>query len=156
MRRRSVFGWLIATAMITLGCSLLPASAQPSVALAEAQRIATVFQNATADGNANAIALLYDTGARLFAPNGAVVSGRDAIREVYAANHRAGKNTLAFEQVQVDGDAENAVLVWVWTLSIEPRTSPPITTRGRSMLYIKRTDEGWRIFLDMLQGMPNE
>lgn len=125
------------------------ARAEPPVD--DVKAIAQAMSAAAASGDVDALAALYAPNALLLPPNGAVVSGREAIRAANAGNQAAGANTLEFGQLRVAGDERRATVIWTWTLTITPEGKPPVAASGRSMLYLERGESGWQILLDMFQ-----
>ena len=123
-----------------------PAAAE---GLADPAEAPAIFQRATAAGDLEAIMALYAPNAVLLFPGAPVIGGRDKIRAVYQRNFDAGPNKLTIHAAQLDGDADSAVILWVWTFEITP-----FTRTGRSMLFLKRGEQGWLIYADMLQDAP--
>jgi uncharacterized protein (TIGR02246 family) len=117
------------------------------------QQLESLFSAAVNSGDVDAVAALYAPDAMLMLPTGETATGRAAIRAVYAANQKSGTNTMAFDQAKVDGDFRSASLVWTWTLTISPQAGMPQRTRGRSLLYLKRTGTTWQIAADMFQAV---
>jgi uncharacterized protein (TIGR02246 family) len=117
------------------------------------QQLEALFSAAVNSGDVDAVAALYAPDAMLMLPNGETATGRAAIRAVYATNQKSGTNTMAFDQTKVDGDFRSASLVWTWTLTISPQAGMPQRTRGRSLLYLKRTGTTWQIAADMFQAV---
>jgi len=135
--------------------ALLAALAGVPCAQAQTPREAPgLISAATAAGDADALARLYAPNAVLLTPQGKIVSGRDAIRAVFAANHALGPNKLRVVDAQADVDGNRALLLMSWELRIEPANRPPIEARGRSMVYFTRSAEGWQIAADMFQNLP--
>jgi len=136
-----------------LGLLLLagPAAAE---GLADPAEAPAIFQRATAAGDLEAIMALYAPNAVLLFPGAPVIGGRDKIRAVYQRNFDAGPNKLTIHAAQLDGDADSAVILWVWTFEITPVGGAPFTRTGRSMLFLKRGEQGWLIYADMLQDAP--
>jgi uncharacterized protein (TIGR02246 family) len=125
------------------------AAAEPPID--DIRAIAQTVSAAAASGDVDALAALYAPNALLLPPNGAVVSGREAIRAANAGNQAAGANTLEFGQLRVAGDERRATVIWTWTLTITPEGKPPVAASGRSMVYLERGESGWQILLDMFQ-----
>jgi hypothetical protein len=57
------------------------------------------------------------------------------------------------DQAKVYGVFLNAALMWTWSLSISPQAGVPELSRGRSLLYLKRTGTAWQIAADMFQAV---
>jgi uncharacterized protein (TIGR02246 family) len=144
-RRARAVGALVGFVIAFSGLAV----AQPVVD--DIRAVARTMSAAAAGGDVDAIASLYSLNALLLPPNGAVVSGRDAIRAVFAGNQAAGSNSLTFDQLRVAGDERRATVIWTWTLAITPEGKPAVATSGRSMLYLERGESGWQILLDMFQ-----
>jgi uncharacterized protein (TIGR02246 family) len=133
------------------GLLLLQAPAAIAGPIADPRQSVDIFREAMAAGDAEAIAGLFAENAILLAPTGEAFGGRDAIRAVYQRNFDAGRNTIVFDEVQFEAGSDRAVMLWLWHLTIENAG----TTRGRSMLYWRRTDAGWEIVADMFQAVGN-
>lgn len=144
---RPLFRALVAGGIAAvLGC--LPAGAQAP------REVPGLISTATAARDAAALGALYAPNAILLTPQGRIISGREAIQAVFAANHAMGPNTLRVVDAQADVDGNRALLLMSWELRIEPANKPVIETRGRSMLYFIRNADGWRIAADMFQNLP--
>lgn len=139
-----------ALVFVTFGLmTVLPAWAE---GLADPRDAMKIFVEATAAGDADAIAALYTPNAIMLAPNTPVIGGREAIRAVFKNNFAAGPNTIEFGNFQLDGSGNRALIVWTWRSQILPANREPIRILGRSMVYFSRAEgEGWLISADMFQ-----
>ncbi len=126
----------------------------PTTGLSDPREAIGIYLEATAAGNADALAAIYAPNAVLLAPNAPVIGGRDAIRSVFRNNFSLGPNTIEFGQVQYDGNADRALILWTWVSEIKPASGDPIRMNGRSMVYFARSEAGWHITADMLQEAP--
>jgi uncharacterized protein (TIGR02246 family) len=124
--------------------------------LADPREAVAIFQQATAAGDLEAIMALYAPNAVLLFPGAPVIGGSDKIRAVYQRNFAAGPNKLTIHAAQIDGDADAAVILWVWTFEVTPAEGQPLRRTGRSLVFFKRGPEGWLIYADMLQDAPVE
>lgn len=119
--------------------------------LADPRDAAGIFVEATASGDAAAIAALYAPDAILLIPNTPVVSGRDAIKAVHQRNAALGESTIQFTNVRINRGSDHAVVLWTWVSEIRPKSGAVIRMEGRSLVYFKRTTDGWVISADMMQ-----
>ncbi|XSG80898.1 MAG: YybH family protein [Methyloligella sp. ZOD6] len=123
--------------------------------LKDPKEAAMIFVQATARGDAAAIAELYAPKATLLLPDGKVAEGRAEIRDLTERMLRSGDNDLVIRDMKIDGDDSRAVMIWSWVRQITPKEGDPITIRGRSMLYWLKSEEGWQIAVDMYQQVPS-
>lgn len=120
--------------------------------LSDPRDAAKVFIDATAAGDADAIASLYTPEALLLPPNAPAIHGRDAIRAVFQNNFALGPNAIEFGNYKLDISGNRASLIWNWRSIINRTNGEPIRVLGRSSLYFKKTeDAGWLIDIDMFQ-----
>lgn len=145
--------WMIA-AIFAISGMMAPALAT-AADLENPEDAVKIFKQATAKGDAAAIAALYAPKATLLMPDGKVAEGRDQIRAITERMLGAGKNEIVFRDVKVDGGDTRAVMIWSWDRKIAPEEGDPITIRGRSMLYWLKSEEGWQIAVDMYQQVPS-
>lgn len=142
-------GRMIVLALAGLFAVVPPAFAQ---GLQDPRDAAKVFIEATAAGDAEALAALYTLDAVLMPPNAPAIHGRDAIRAVFANNFAMGPNTIEFGNYKLDVSGNRANLIWNWRSIIERSNAEPLRVLGRSSLYFKKTeDAGWLIDVDMFQ-----
>jgi uncharacterized protein (TIGR02246 family) len=143
------FAAVVMAASVALMAAAATSRAAPPVEVVK--QLAATMSASVASGDVDAYAALYAPDALLLPPNGTVISGRDNIRAVLAANQSMGANALAFGNYTVGGDENQAMLLWTWILTITPKDKPPIETRGRSLVDLRRLDGGWQIVTDMFQ-----
>ena len=108
------------------------------------------FVAATAAGDADAIAAMYDPKALFIAPGHAPIAGRDAIRAVFQRNFSLGRNRIVFTKVQTETGADRAATYWEWSAQIDGQGGTQTRLNGRSLVYFTRRDEGWLISADMM------
>ena len=133
--------------------SLLPGLAQAQ-GLEDPRDAAKVLVEATATGDADAIANLYAPNALILAPGAPIIAGRNNIRQVFANNFARGQNAIEFGSIQADGAGTRAIVLWDWVSTLTPADGQPVQTKGRSLVYFVRADEGWLISADMFQAAP--
>lgn len=145
LRRAARAAALAALAGVFSGAS--PATAEGLATPADAvQR----FVAATAAGDADAIAAMYDPKALFIAPGHAPIAGRDAIKAVFQRNFSLGRNRIAFTKVQTETGGDRAATYWEWSAQIDGQGGTQTRLNGRSLVYFKRQDDGWLISADMM------
>jgi uncharacterized protein (TIGR02246 family) len=150
-RRRMMQGGTAALSLAVL------ATARPARAQGGPQTPAELvrqFGAALEARDAERIAGFYAEQGVILNPRGHATVGRDEIRTSLARNFAAGQPRLRLVTARFDGDAETGVILWTWEAEIPVQGQPPQRRRIRSMLYVKKTPEGWRIFADMFQDYP--
>jgi uncharacterized protein (TIGR02246 family) len=115
---------------------------------------AELMARATADGDADALAALYAPNAILLAPGAPPIVGRDAIRSIAARNAQMGKTSLVFGDIRMDQSGEAALVLWEWTRTTQPAQGNPVASKGRSMVYFRKSGDLWLIVADMFQASP--
>ncbi len=142
---------LTVTLIAATALATLPALAG---GVAHPRDAADVFVKATAAGDADTIAALYAPNAIFLAPNTPVISGREAIRNIFVRNFKAGPNGIKFVDVKIDGAGDRALVIWQWISEIKTEKGGTVRTDGRSMVYMVRGESGWQISADMMQAAP--
>lgn len=112
------------------------------------------FRAALEARDAGRVADFYAEQGLILNPRGGVTAGRDAIRASMTRNFAAGQPQLRLVNARFDGDAEGGVVLWIWEGDVAVQGRPLERRRIRSMLYVKNTPAGWRIFADMFQDYP--
>lgn len=115
---------------------------------------ADVLMRGMLSADADAIAALYTPNAVYLAPDSPMITGRDAIRGVYARHFSAGRSAIRFVDVKIDKADDRALVMWQWISEITPEGGETVRMDGRSMVYMVRSDSGWQISADMLQTLP--
>jgi len=146
--RRRIASTIVTGVFLACLATIAPAMAQSG--LAAPKDAAEVFVKATAAGDADAIAALYASDAILLPPGAPPISGRNAIKAVFARNFAAGANTIAFTSVRSDVGQDRAAVFWQWQSEIKPASGEVIKSVGQSLVYFKRVDGVWLISADML------
>lgn len=112
------------------------------------------YIRAFAAGDSAAVAGVYDARGARFAPNGAVIRGRDAIRaNIGSFIRRVGPVTVVLETLDVWVVDDVAYETGRWAYTFTPPGSTERTVGGRYVtVWRKQRDGGWRILADM--GVP--
>jgi len=112
------------------------------------------FRAAMDERNADSIAALYGERALLLMPEGPIAAGRDQIRAVYARNFASGTVKMTPAETRADGDASQAVILWIWNVEIAQPGRDPVRRRIRAMLHLKNGPAGWQIAADLYEVIP--
>jgi uncharacterized protein (TIGR02246 family) len=128
--------------------------AQAQGAPASPRDLVELFRAALDARDAPRVAGFYAEQGVILNPRGNVTAGREQILAQMSRNFEAGMPRLRLVNARFDGDASSGVIIWVWEAEIAVQGQPPQRRRLRSMLYVKNTPEGWRIFADMFQDYP--
>ena len=150
-RRRMIQGGAAVLSLAVL------AAARPALAQGGPQTPAELvrqFGAALEARDAGRIAGFYAEQGIILNPRGNTTVGRDEIRASLARNFAAGQPQLRLVNARFDGDADVGVILWIWEAEIAMQGQAPQRRRIRSMLFVRRTPDGWRIFADMFQDYP--
>ena len=128
--------------------------AQTATPSANPQDAVEAMVTAVAARDANAIAALYTEDALLLGVNAGVVSGREAIRNVWTNNFSSGYSALEIGRPRTERGADRALVVFVWQATIRPSDASETFIQGRTMLYFVLGEGGWLISADMWQPAP--
>jgi uncharacterized protein (TIGR02246 family) len=146
--------WLAVLSLASVLATSVPALAQSGVP--SPRDAAEVFVAATAAGDAESIAGLYAPDALMVVPGAAPISGRDAIKAIFARNFSLGRNAMAFSTVVADAGSDRAAVYWEWTSEIVAPSGAAQRTSGRSLVYFRKSGESWMISADMMQIGPGQ
>ncbi len=138
--------------VLRLGLVALVCLAVDAVAFAaEDVKAAIETQNkawgaAVAKGDADAIAALYTETAKAYPPNGPVVAGRAAIRELFAGMLASGIRSVTLTASEVTGAGDSAQEVGTYVI----RTPDgQLADEGKYIVLWKKEGGGWRLHRDI-------
>jgi uncharacterized protein (TIGR02246 family) len=124
------------------GCAAI---APVSVSREAVAPVAEAWLEAAARKDADGVAALYTTDALLLGPNRPAVSGRDGIRDWFAALPNFTRMTTTLAEVEGRGDLAVARYTFAMTLELPGR--PPIEERGKILQVLRRQPDGrWLIW----------
>lgn len=107
---------------------------------------------AVASQDADAVAALYAPQSIVLGPGQPPLTGRSAIRDVWARNFQNGYSVLEVASPRTERGTDRAAMVFLWRATIQPPGEPQARhILGRSLLYFELTDGGWLISADMWQ-----
>jgi uncharacterized protein (TIGR02246 family) len=137
---------LIITAMLALaGCAARPPAPLTQPATDAVAAVAAAWLDAAGRRDADAVAALYTPDALLMSPNRPIVSGREGVRDWFAAlpNFTRMTTTLA----EVEGRDDLAVARSTFAMTLELPGRPPINERGKILQVLRRQPDGrWLIW----------
>ena len=103
------------------------------------------FEQAVADGDADAVAALYTDGAVAYPPDMAPVRGRQAIGELFAGYVASGVDGLSLETQEVQTMGDYAHEIGTGTITVGGEAGDPFSY---SVVWVKDGDE-WRLHRDI-------
>jgi uncharacterized protein (TIGR02246 family) len=163
MRLRSApHGVALTMGLVIVGCAVQQSStsAAPRGAAgvrAQIEQNAARFSEAFNRGDVAAVAVMYDTGAVVLAPNAPVMRGRQNIEALWAGARQQGFKTLDLVVNSVEVIGSHAIELGSYTLVIQPPGQGEMTDRGKYMVVWKRQADGsWKLYRDMFNtSMPS-
>lgn len=132
----------------------MPGTAQDARHFNSPRAAVDAMTAAVAAQNADAVAGLYVADALVMGPNQPVISGRAAIRDIWARNFANGYSALNVLQMRTDTGADRALTLILWEATIRRAGQADQIVRGRSALYIAREEQGWLISADFWHPAP--
>src|SRR5687767_15137745 len=118
------------------------ASAQKSDVKGEIDKANAAFSAAFAKGDAAAIAKMYSSDARVFAPNADVIQGAEAIQKLWKGAMDMGVKSVKLQATEVE--AHGAVVQEVgsyWMLAADGKQ----LDRGKYLVIWKREGAAWKL-----------
>jgi uncharacterized protein (TIGR02246 family) len=146
---------------VTLICLLLVSFTEcafaQDVSDEEAVRaFADQWRAAYAKGDLDGLSDLYEEDAWLLSRDRLPRKGREAILAHFAGMKERGvRADIAFDYESVVIEDDLAVMVAKWWLVAETDGAPPTRDAGRSLVVLKRSAEGWRVWRDMDNHAPD-
>lgn len=123
---------------------------------AQIEQAAARFADAFNRGDVAALAMMYDVGGVVLAPNAPPMHGRQNIEAFWAGARQQGFRTLQLMVDSVEPIGSHAVELGRYTLVIQPAGQGEMTDRGKYMvLWKKQADGSWKLYRDMFNtSMP--
>ena len=128
--------------LLAAACGPRPAPAASGEA-AELTRLTRRYVDASRDGDAHALAALYDEHAMLLPPAAEAVEGRDAIERYWSDGLEAG---LVVETARIEASGDVGYTIGRWAL---PATDTEDADSGKLVLCWKRTGGTWKLTADI-------
>jgi uncharacterized protein (TIGR02246 family) len=114
----------------------------------------TLFSEAIARGDAQAIAKLYTEDAILLPERGELVKGRQAIGEFWKTAMNGGVKSVTVTTLDVGGSGDLAHEVGTVLLTLQAEGRPPATASAKFVVVWKREADGWKIHRDIWNDPP--
>jgi uncharacterized protein (TIGR02246 family) len=108
-----------------------------------------LFAEAAGRRDVDAIANLYTKDAIVLPPEGAMVVGRDAVRNAWKAAIDEGFSGVKIESIKVEVSGDIAVDVGHASMVMKSAGAPTTTVEVKFMAIWKKTRGQWRIHRDM-------
>lgn len=121
------------------------------------EQAAARFSETFNRGDVAALAVMYDTGGVVLAPNAPPMHGRQNIEALWAGARLQGFKTLNLMTDSVEPIGGNhAIELGRYTLVIQPPGQAEMTDRGKYMVLWKRQPDGsWKLYRDVFNtSMP--
>ena len=102
------------------------------------------------NGDAAGLAALYTADAVLLPPNMGKVFGRKGIEEYWRA--RISQVGLKFSELRTEelfGSGDFFTEIGSYTLTVQPAGQKPVEDKGKYIVILKKTAEGWRLHRDI-------
>jgi len=123
-------------------------------ARAAIEQVNTLFSEAIARGDAQAIAKLYTEDAILLPERGELVKGRQAIGEFWKTAMDGGVKSVTVTTLDVGGSGDLAHEVGTVLLTLQAEGRPPATASAKFVVVWKREADGWKIHRDIWNDPP--
>jgi uncharacterized protein (TIGR02246 family) len=123
-------------------------------ARAAIEQVNTLFSEAIARGDAQAIAKLYTEDAMLLPERGELVKGRQAIGEFWKTAMDGGVKSVTVTTLDVGGSGDLAHEVGTVLLTLQAEGRPPATASAKFVVVWKREADGWKIHRDIWNDPP--
>ena len=123
-------------------------------ARAAIEQVNTLFSEAIARGDAQAIAKLYTEDAILLPERGELVKGRQAIGEFWKTAMDGGVKSVTMTTLDVGGSGDLAHEVGTVLLTLQAEGRPPATASAKFVVVWKREADGWKIHRDIWNDPP--
>lgn len=133
----------------TGGSAAGPLAAEDVAAIRSAD---SAFVSAANSGNAETVAALYATDARVLPPNAPVVEGREAIQKFWGGFLDTYQITMDVTAAEVEGRGDLAYARGRYVMDGTPKAAgtPPFHDEGKYVEVLRRGPDGhWLIAVDM-------
>lgn len=138
----------LARIVVLMLCMGQPALSQP---FASPQEAVERMMSATADADAFAMAGLYADGGLLMIPGRPVIEGRAQIEAEWRRAFADGFRELQIGTPDNRRQADTAASIYRWVARVQPAEGAMTLLRGRTLLFLERTESGWLIAAEMWQ-----
>ena len=142
--------------VLAMFCLFMSCQMEAEVDLAEVEKsieeMNTKLSEAVAKGDAEAAAACYTEDAQAFPPNEKMISGRDDIKEFFAAGFAKGFSGLELTVSEVSGAGDMAYETGTYETTVNPGGQDVVafTDKGKYIVIWKKGEDGtWRLHRDV-------
>ena len=108
------------------------------------------FREAFNRGDLAAAVEFYTDDATFLHPNGQIVSGKQAIKEIFETGRAFDLRKLNFESIEVGYDGNLAYERGIINMDIEPVGGQAMADKGKYLVVMKgREDGSWKVAVDI-------
>ena len=115
-------------------------------------KLAADFGAAFSAGNAAKVAMHYTTDGTLMPPNEAAVSGRSNIQAWFQKQIDGGAGNLKLQPKESRIAGDQAFEAGTYTISIKPKSGPPVSDTGKYVVVMKKEGADWKISHDIFNS----
>jgi ketosteroid isomerase-like protein len=137
------------------GCVVLASAvfvAQGSKIVPELSKLAADFGAAVTAGQAAKVAALYTADASFMPPNEPAIRGAAAIQGWFQKQIDGGVTKLQLTPTESRITGDVAFETGTYTVSVKPKTGPPITDTGKYIVMLRKESGGWKISHDIFNS----
>ncbi len=140
---------ILALTLLIVTSAYAEESSETRKAPSTAEEVDTLFGEFWNAGDLEALVSLYEADAVLYGPDGAPVTGHDAIRSTLGA-YGVGGPEIEMKVISVARTSDGIALLFNhWTLRGENEDGAPFEVSGRAMEVVRQQEDGsWRFILD--------
>jgi uncharacterized protein (TIGR02246 family) len=114
------------------------------------------FEEATRKGDVDGMAAVYTEDGVAMPPDGPVIQGRDAVREMWGSVLKdMGLRDVKLETLDLEINGDTACEVGKATLNVEPPGGEPATAVAKFVVYWKKDGDTWKWHRDIWNNMPS-
>ncbi len=143
---------LLVCLLLTMFFAFITCQRKAEVDLVEVQKsieeMNAKLSEAVANGDAEAAAACYTEDAQAFPPNEKMISGRDDIKEFFAAGFAKGFSGLELTVSEVSGAGDMAYETGTYETTVNPAGQDVVafTDKGKYIVIWKKGEDGtWRL-----------
>jgi len=125
------------------------------MSLIEIGKVNRMFEDAVRAKDPDRIASLYTGNAMVLPPDGPVVRGQDAVRQLWASVIKdMGLRDVTLKTIDLDVQDDSACEVGQATLTLEPPGGQRATVNVKYVVVWRRVGGDWRLHRDIWNAVP--
>lgn len=102
----------------------------------------TLFVNAVKRRDAEGMASCYTDDAKIVAPNGPIISGKQAIRDFWQGALDMGVQWVVLETLSLEDRGDVALEIGAWSREVKPKDGQPRQEEGKYAVFCKKQADG--------------